>query len=101
MLQQRVGCDAFNLVEDDSLDLPLDAVVIVLYGALHHTLPGCFVDERVYDRNIRISCCLSLDLVVVNNDFRMKDLLFNALVKIVADCPTTYPVSASIFCSEE
>ena len=32
MLQQRVGCDAFNLVEDNFLDLPLDAVVIVLYG---------------------------------------------------------------------
>lgn len=87
MLQQRVGCDAFNLVENNFLDLPLDAIVIVLYGALHHTLPGCFVDEGVYDRDIRISCCLRLDLVVVNHDFRMKDLLFNALVKIVADCP--------------
>lgn len=87
MLQQRVCRDTAYLVENDFLDLPLDAVVIVLYGALHDALPGNLVDEGVYDRNIRIPRGLRLYLVVVNNYFRMKDLLVYALVKIIADGP--------------
>lgn len=85
MLQQRVRRDTAYLIENDFLDLFLDTVVIVLYGALHHALPGCLVDEWVYDRNLRIPGGLRLDLVVVNHNFGMKDLLVYALVKIVAD----------------
>ena len=85
MLQQRVCRDTAYLVENDFFDLLLDAVVIVLYGTLHHALPGRFVDEGVYDRNLRIPRGLRLDLVVVNHNFGMKDLLVYALVKIVAD----------------
>ena len=65
MLQQRVRRDTAYLVENDFFDLLLDAVVIVLYGTLHHALPGRFVDEGVYDRNLRIPRGLRLDLVVV------------------------------------
>lgn len=85
MLQQRVRRDTAYLVENDFLNLFLDTVVIVLYGALHHALPGCLVDEWVYDRNLRIPRGLRLDLVVVNHYLGMKDLLVYALVKIVAD----------------
>ena len=85
MLQQRVRRDAAYLVENDFFDLLLDAVVIVLYGTLHHALPGRLVDEGVYDRNLRIPGGLRLDLVVVNHYLGMKDFLFNALIKIVAD----------------
>ena len=85
MLQQRVRRDTAYLIENDFLDLFLDTVVIVLYGALHHALPGCLVDEWVYDRDLRIPRGLRLDLVVVNHYLGMKDLLVYALVKIVAD----------------
>lgn len=85
VFQQRVRRDTAYLVENDFFDLLLDAVVIVLYGTLHHALPGRFVDEGVYDRNLRIPRGLRLDLVVVNHNFGMKDLLVYALVKIVAD----------------
>lgn len=85
VFQQRVRRDTAYLVENDFFDLLLDAVVIVLYGTLHHALSGRFVDEGVYDRNLRIPRGLRLDLVVVNHYLGMKDLLVYALVKIVAD----------------
>lgn len=67
VFQQRVRRDTAYLVENDLFDLFLDTVVIVLDGALHHALPGCLVDEWVYDRNLRIPRGLRLDLVVVNH----------------------------------
>ena len=95
MLQQRVRRDTAYLVENDFFDLLLDAVVIVLYGTLHHALPGRLVDEWVYDRNLSIPRGLRLDLVVVNHNFGMKDLLVYALVKIVADGPHKHTLRES------
>ncbi len=43
----------------------------------------------------RISCCLSLDLVVVNDNLGMKNLLVDALVEIVGDSPDKHTLRQS------